>query len=95
MQAVSLHYLKSAKRGITMKLRKIANNQTVIETKRFDILISYETPVASYDKQTFTYYRTEKKWSATTTRHINQWLNGVEAKTGTQEYFDNLLNSEN
>jgi len=64
------------------------------------ILISYQTPVAvvGFDFATKSYYefKSEKKWSATTTRHINQWLNdmGIPAKTvkaKPQEYFDNLV----
>ena len=36
------------------------------------------------------YERTSKKWSVTTSRHINKWLDGVLAKEQPQEYFDSL-----
>jgi len=82
-----------------MRLRKIANNQTEIQTDDFDILISYETPVACYNKITGEYSRTGKKWSATTSKHINTWLpaenHGVEygrVSEKPQEFFDNLIN---
>ena len=75
-----------------MKLRKIANNQTVIETAFYEILVSYETPVACYSRETGTYHRTEQKWSATTSKHINAWLNGAGAMEQKQKFFDELLN---
>jgi hypothetical protein len=53
------------------------------------VLFSYCTPVASWENGQF--YKTEKKWSKTTTRHINKWLDGVQAIEQPQEYFDNLL----
>jgi len=79
-----------------MKLRKLGNNQTVIETNDFDILISYETPVAAHDKKSGEWYYTSKKWSATTERHIKSWLlphaHGAQRD---QSFFDELLNTEN
>ena len=73
-----------------MKLKKIANNVTLIVlTDGTEILISYKTPVAAYRGDIF--YRTEKKWSATTTKHINSWLGCIEATERPQEFFDELL----
>jgi hypothetical protein len=64
---------------------------TLIDTPDLLVLFSYSTPVASYDKRTLDYYRTDKKWSMTTTRHINKWLDGVQATHKPQSYFDCLL----
>jgi len=71
------------------------------------VLVSYETPVAArvFDEvliDGFTHkcalIRTSKKWSKTTTRHINKWLRDTfsdtapkSAKEMPQEFFDSLL----
>lgn len=58
------------------------------------VLFSYRTPVACYwhnGAGTKEWYRTDKKWSVTTSRHINQWLCGVPTTSKPQEYFDNLI----
>ena len=78
-----------------MKLRKIANNMTVIELEHCNVLISYEIPVATYNKSTNKYKRTNKQWSATTTKHISSWLNGAETEVEPQSYFGDLLNVVN
>jgi hypothetical protein len=73
-----------------MKVNSIGPNQTEIVKSNGDtILVSYSTPVAAVtDLGTF---RTSKKWSNTTSRHINAWLDGAEAQEKPQEFFDNLL----
>lgn len=56
-----------------MKLKPIGSNQTEATEGDKTILYSYSQPVACLihgDK----YYRTTKKWSSTTSRHINKWL---------------------
>jgi hypothetical protein len=77
-----------------LKLKPIASNMNLIDTPDYLVLFSYSTPVACYDKHTYDYHRTDTKWSMTTTRHINKWLNGVEAIEQPQEFFDNLLSVE-
>jgi len=74
-----------------LQVKPLASNMTLLETPQALVLFSYQTPVASYDKFTYDYSRTSKKWSKTTTRHINKWLDGVQAIEQPQEYFDNLL----
>jgi hypothetical protein len=74
-----------------LTLKPIASNMNLIDTADHIVLFSYSTPVASYDKKTYDYSRTDKKWSKTTTRHINKWLDGVKAIEQPQTYFDNLL----
>ena len=74
-----------------LKVKPLASNMTLLDTPQALVLFSYATPVASYDKKTYNYSRTEKKWSKTTTRHINKWLDGVQAIEQPQTYFDNLL----
>jgi len=77
-----------------LKLKPIATNMNLIDTHDYIVLFSYSTPVACYNKRTLDYSRTAKKWSMTTTRHINKWLDGVKAVEQPQDYFDNLLSVE-
>jgi len=74
-----------------MTLNKLGTNQTEITFgKDNHVLFSYNTPVAAYFNGVF--YRTSKKWSNTTSKHINKWLAGangvVEIKP--QEFFTSL-----
>ena len=72
-----------------MKVIPLKSNQTEVQVGNTRILVSYQTPVAvTSDEGTF---KTEKKWSCTTTRHINQWLDGRTATEISQEWFDHLL----
>ena len=60
-----------------MKLLNIGSNQTQIEIgKGVLVLFSYETPVAAYVPGQG-YLCTATKWSRTTSKHINKWLNGI------------------
>ena len=73
-----------------MKLRQIASNMTQLAlNKGYQVLFSYQTPVACLSDNG--YYRTSTKWSATTSRHINKWLDGVLAKEQPQQFFDELV----
>ena len=72
-----------------MKVRNVGSNMTEIVTDGCTVLFSYETPVAAYTP-TQGYVRTSYKWSQTTTRHINKWLDGVTASEQPQAFFDNL-----
>ena len=71
-----------------MKLNPIRSNMNEVETKNARILFSYRTPVAAWVGGNA--YRTEKRWSVTTSKHINQWLDGVKAEQRPQAFFDNL-----
>ena len=60
-----------------MKLNQQGSNMTEIVTnagKR--ILFSYETPVAGWCEQGA--FRTEDKFSVTTSKHINKYLGGKD-----------------
>jgi len=81
-----------------MKLTPLASNMTEVKIGNKRVLFSYQTPVATKELtgSGMTYYKTNKFWSATTTRHINKWLPKPQNEFGVteenQEYFDNLLN---
>lgn len=72
-----------------MTLRQIGSNQTELTTDRAVILFSYSTPVAACVNGTF--YRTATKHSMTTSKHINQWLDGRTAEQRDQAFFDALV----
>jgi hypothetical protein len=60
-----------------MKLRQIASNQTELSLPCGSVVFfSYETPVAAM-LPSGRYIRTEKKWSVTTSKHLNKWLAAV------------------
>ena len=75
-----------------MHLRPIAPNMTQLDLPNgYQVLFSYQTPVACLSDNG--YYRTATKWSVTTSRHINKWLDGVLAKEQPQQFFDELVAS--
>ncbi len=74
-----------------MNLKPIASNMTEVNINGATILFSYQTPVACYLDKFQGWYRTEKKWSVTTSRHINKWLDGVKAEVRPQSFFDTLV----
>jgi len=74
-----------------LSVKPVASNMTLLETPAHIVLFSYATPVASFDKSLYQFNRTNKRWSNTTTRHINKWLDGVKALEQPQDYFDTLL----
>lgn len=71
-----------------MELKSIGPNQTEIRSNGNTIFFSYNTPVAGIVDGEFC--KTSKKWSMTTSRHINKWLDGASAKEMPQSFFDNL-----
>jgi hypothetical protein len=49
-------------------------NAKVIDTNEVRVLVSYTTPVAVYDKNQGQLFVTNRKYSNTTTKHINQFI---------------------
>lgn len=74
-----------------MKIKNLKKNVTEVETKKYLILVSYSTPVAYQDKKTGKFYRTDEKFSVTTSKHINQWLEGVRCLEVSQIQIEALL----
>ena len=76
-----------------MKLTPIAANRNVISyNDGTEVFFSYSTPVAGYSNE-LGYVRTEDWYSSTTTRHINKYLNNVEAQEVSQDLINNLSQS--
>ena len=74
-----------------MKLKVIAANQTELHLNDgLIVFFSYSTPVAARTAGGG-YVRTSTKWSTTTTRHINKWLDGITAYEVTQEWLELIL----
>lgn len=64
-----------------MKFRTIASNVSELELRDGTrVLFSYRTPVAAYVIGRG-YIRTAQHYSTTTSKHINQWLDGAKAET--------------
>jgi len=64
------------------------SNQTILKFGPCEILFSYETPVAGFDGTSW--FRTEEKFSRTTSKHINRYLGDVNAKLVSQNIIDDL-----
>lgn len=77
-----------------MRIQSLSANQTVVElSSGCQVFFSYETPVAAkFDDVS---YKTDRKYSATTTSHINAWLGngGKNAIIKPQTWFDNLASN--
>ena len=72
-----------------MHIKPIGANQTELTiSPRMQVLFSYETPVAAWiDGQ---YYKTDIKWSKTTSKHINAWVDTTWVNIKPQEFFNEL-----
>lgn len=75
-----------------LKLNPIGSNMTELTIGGVTMLFSYKTPVACHTEGKG-YFKTSKKWSVTTSRHINKWLNGAEATEKPQSDFDSIIAS--
>jgi len=74
-----------------MRLNNIKTNVTeVITNDGTVIMFSYNTPVCAR-LPNYDYVRTGEYYSRTTSKHINQWLDGVNAETVEQNFIDNLV----
>ena len=80
-----------------MRLNIIAPNQTEVHlnekladrSKKAVFFFSYGTPVAA--KIGTTYYKCEDKFSQTTSRPTNAWLENVKYEVKPQTWFDKAL----
>jgi len=66
-----------------MKLNRIGNNETVVSFDDVtEVLFSYDTPVAGrrLTDDGLQIFKTDKKWSVTTSKHINKYLKKFNAE---------------
>jgi len=79
-----------------MNLTPIKANMTEVEFTwngyQTQVLFSYKTPVAMrvLTESGMEYHVTDKYWSRTTSKHINNWMPKDDRIEHPQEYFDNL-----
>lgn len=73
-----------------MKIKPVGSNMTELQLDDVHVLFSYETPVAAciFGEG---FVRTSQWYSQTTTRHINKWLDGVDAPEVPQATIDALV----
>lgn len=57
-------------------------NRTELQFLNLKIFISYQTPVAMFDKEVKKIFVTDTKYSNTTTRHINKWIKHLFEQEG-------------
>ena len=72
-----------------MKLKNIGSNMNEVEVNGKSVLFSYETPVAGYDDEGA--FRTDEKFSMTTSKHINKYLGKGVGRTVPQSYIEGLV----
>ena len=74
-----------------MKIKSLNANQTEVSLSNDTVVfVSYETPVAAYVPEKGIVV-TDKKYSKTTSKHINQWVGGAQTVTLPQSFFDELI----
>ena len=77
-----------------MQLKQLGPNMTELIFPGVSVLFSYETPVAGYKR---TLFKTERKYSRTTTKHINKYLkeqwdvDPISVEEVSQDYIDSLV----
>jgi len=69
-----------------MRVENTGANTCILCGSDFDLLFSYDTPVALVWKETKTGYKTQLKHSRTTSKHINQFF---------ADYSGEIINREN
>jgi hypothetical protein len=75
-----------------MRLQLLGTNRTLVTFNNgTEIFFSYETPVAG--RLNGEYFRTVQKYSVTTSKHIGQYIGGHYCTLVTQEYIEDLLES--
>lgn len=73
-----------------LQIKPVGSNMTELEVNGKSIMFSYKTPVAGYDENGA--FRTEEKFSVTTTKHINKYLGGKDVgRFVPQSYIESLV----
>jgi len=73
-----------------MKLKQLGSNMTELNMGDVQVFFSYETPVAARLTDG-SLVRTEQWYSATTSKHINKWLQGCDAVEVPQSVINDLV----
>ena len=73
-----------------MKLKQLGSNMTELDMGFAQVFFSYETPVAARLTDG-SLVRTAERYSVTTTKHINKWLQGCDAVEVPQAVINDLV----
>lgn len=77
-----------------MRLYNNGANQNLLVLKDgTSIYFSYDTPVCGFSSK-HGYFKTKIKYSVTTSKHMNSYLQGRNVMEVDQEWIDNLLNEQ-
>lgn len=81
-----------------LHISPIGANQTELTFNGAKVLFSYQTPVAAWINGQF--YKTNKKWSVTTSKHVNKWVSSdnsliLLAIEKDQSFFDGIIEKFN
>ena len=71
-------------------ITKLGANETQVNNNGYLILYSYNTPVAVRQIASGKEWRTNKKWSVTTSKHLNKWCS-PDAKLVEQSVIDSIV----
>lgn len=72
-------------------LKRLGYNKTeLVWPNGIIVFYSYETPVVAYSPAQGEYLKTSTRFSKTTTRHIKEYLNGIEAREVPQSLLDKM-----
>lgn len=76
-----------------MNIERVGNQNATIVTfgTKLQLLFSYSTPVAGWVGDTW--FKADRFYSATTSRHVNQYLAGANAKEVSPEWIYKLVHS--
>lgn len=67
----------------------MSKNKRIEKIGPITVLFSYDVPVAAFNPLDG-YLRTDQWYSRTTTRHINSWLEDVDAREVSQDFLNTL-----
>jgi hypothetical protein len=75
-----------------LHFRPLGNNSAELGVGEWLVLISYETPVAVCNQRNHHIFVTSSKFSNTTTKHINKWVDGRSAACISQDRIEEIAN---
>jgi hypothetical protein len=93
LQEASVHRVVSkflGKSAAKTQLNPLGANMNEVVIGPYTILFSYKTPVA-YNEEGKGFFRTDQRFSQTTSKHINTWLSGAQATVVPQSQIEMLL----
>jgi hypothetical protein len=75
-----------------MQLKRTGNSTTELRVNSATILFSYNTPVAVELNNDSKILVTSQKYSKTTSKHINEWIQGRSFELVEQSVIDSFIN---